>query len=79
MKQDNDSVLWCELDWLINKEKQRIEFDPKYSDSISFICSWYPKINQAKKLMPVMLNLKNDNWKKYKIGSLFDTKSNTSR
>lgn len=79
-KQDNDTVLWCELDCLINKDKQGIELDPKYSDSISFVCSWYPKINQAKKLIPVMLNeLKNDNWKKCKIRSLFDTESNTNR
>ena len=46
--------MWSGLDWLINKDKHRMEVEPQYSDDINFIRNWYPKINQAKWFIPVI-------------------------
>ena len=58
-RQDYDKPLWSELDWLINKDKNKIEFNPKYSDDINFIRSEYSKIRQLKRIVPVMLKENN--------------------
>ena len=43
---------------MIKRDAHCIAFDPKYSDDINFIRSWYPKISQAKRLIPKMLIVK---------------------
>ena len=58
-REDYDRPLWSELDWLVNRDSNNVEIDPKYSDDINFVRSWYPKINQLKREVPEML--KNDN------------------
>ena len=54
-KEDYDKPLWSELDWIINRDTHNVHIDPKYSDDINFARSWYPKINQLKKIVPKML------------------------
>ena len=51
-------MLWSELDWIINRDTHCIEIHPWYTDNINFIRSWYPKIHQAKRLIPKMLSTK---------------------
>ena len=55
---DSNKVSWLELDWMISRDTHCIEIDPKSSDDINFIRSWYPKINQAKRLVREMLSEK---------------------
>ena len=54
-QQDYDQHLWSALDWMIDRDINKIEIDPKYSDDINFIRSSYPKINQLKREIPRML------------------------
>ena len=54
-REDYNRPLWSELDWLINRDTHNVEIDPKYSDDINFVRSWYPKINQLKRAIPNML------------------------
>ena len=53
---DSNKVSWSELAWMISRDTHCIEIDPKSSDDINFIRSWYPKINQAKRLVREMLS-----------------------
>ena len=43
---------------MIKRDAHCNAIDPKYSDDINFIRSWYPKISQAKRLIPKMLSEK---------------------
>ena len=46
--------MWSALDWVIDKEKHKVEIDPKYAD-ITFVWSLEAKRNQTERLVPPML------------------------
>lgn len=58
-RQDYERPLWSDLDWLIDRDLNKIEIDPKYSDDINFIRSDYSKIKQLKRLVPNLLKENN--------------------
>lgn len=41
-KEDYNKVIWSNLDWLVNRDLNDTEIDPKCSDNINFIRRWYP-------------------------------------
>ena len=43
---DCNRPLWSALDWLVDKDKHKVEVDPKYADNITFVCTDESKINQ---------------------------------
>ena len=47
--------MWSALDWVIDKDRCKVEIDPKYADDITFIRSKDAKINQVVRLVPPML------------------------
>ena len=47
--------LWSALDWLIDKDKHKVEGDPKCADDITFVRTDESKINQVERLMSEML------------------------
>ena len=55
---DYNRISWSVLDRMINRDTHCIEIDPKYSGDINPIRSWYPKFNQAKRVIPKMLSEK---------------------
>ena len=47
--------MWSDLDWLIDKDKHKVELDPKYADDINFIRTDRSKIEMIKRVIPDML------------------------
>ena len=58
-RQNYNKPVWSELDWHIDHDNNHVNIDPKYSDDINFIRTYYPKINQLKREMPKMLKENN--------------------
>ena len=56
---DCNRSLWSALDWLVDKDKHKVEVDPKYADDITFVRPDESKINQVERLMPEMLKENN--------------------
>ena len=55
---DFNKISWSALDRMINRDTHCIDIDPKCSDDINSIRSWYPKFNQAKRVISKMLSEK---------------------
>ena len=56
--EDYKKPLWSALDWLIDKDQNKVQIDLQYADDISFIRSDETKMNQAERLIPQMLKEK---------------------
>ena len=56
---DCNRPLWSALDWFVDKDKHKVEVDPKYADDITFVRTDESKINQIERLMPEMLKENN--------------------
>ena len=56
---DCNRPLWSALNWLVDKDKHKVEIDPKYADDITFVRTDESKINQVERLMPEMLKENN--------------------
>ena len=54
-RSDHRETLWSALDWVIDKDRRKVEIDPKYAEDITFIRSQDAKINQVERLVPPML------------------------
>ena len=52
---DHRETMWSALDWVIDKDRRKVEIDPKYADDIMFIRSQNAKINQVVRLVLPML------------------------
>ena len=50
-----DLNFWSDLDWLVEKDRHKIQIDPKYADDVTFIRSHISKINMVKRTIPDML------------------------
>ena len=58
---------------LDNRDKNKVEIDPKYSDDINFIRSYYPETQQLKREIPAMLKengleVNTSKTEEYKVG-----------
>ena len=52
---EDHQIIWSDLDWLIDKDKHKVELDPKYADDINFIRTDRSKIEMIKRVIPDML------------------------
>lgn len=52
---DYGNSLWFILEQMINRDENKINIDPKYTDDISFLKSDESKINQIERIVPSML------------------------
>ena len=48
-------TFWSDLDWVINRDKIKLELDPKYADDVTFIRSHMSEINKIKRMLPSVL------------------------
>ena len=51
-RSDHSETMGSALDWVIDKDKHKIEIDPKYADDITYTRSLATKINQMERLVP---------------------------